>query len=149
MPKFNFRLQPVLNIRNQQEENLKNEMGKAIQCLEAEKEKLMSLENENDQIVDEFNKKIKRTTVQDLLQFNDYLEFLKVKIKSQKENVNKAVINVDKIREELVKAVQKRKILDKLKEKKEEEYIREEKKLEHKANDEIVSYDYKDGLPGE
>jgi flagellar biosynthesis chaperone FliJ len=39
--------------------------------------------------------------------------------------------------------------MDKLKDKKKEEYVQEEKKLEHKANDEIVSYDYKDGLTGE
>lgn len=149
MPKFNFRLQPVLNIRNQQEENLKNEMGKAIQHLEAEKQKLLSLENKKSQIVDEFNKKTKKTTVKSLLQFNDYLEFLKAEIISQKENVNKAAINVDKIREELVKAVKTRKIMDKLKEKKKEEYVQEEKKLENKANDEIVSYDYKNGLPGD
>lgn len=149
MPKFNFRLQPVLNIRNQQEENLKNEMGKAIQHLEAEKQKLLSLENKKSQIVDEFNKKTKKTTVKSLLQFNDYLEFLKAEIISQKENVNKAAINVDKIREVLVKAVKTRKIMDKLKEKKKEEYVQEEKKLENKANDEIVSYDYKNGLPGD
>lgn len=149
MPKFTFRLQPVLNIRNQQEENLKNEMGKAIQKLEAEKQKLHSLEDKESQIVDEFNKKTKKTTVKSLLQFNDYIGFLKSEIMTQKENVNKAAVNVDKVREELIKAVKNRKIMDKLKEKKKEEYVQEEKKLEHKANDEIVSYDYKDGLPGE
>jgi flagellar FliJ protein len=149
MPKFTFRLQPVLNIRNQQEENLKNEMGKAIQKLEAEKQKLRSLEEKENQIVDEFNKKTQKTAVKSLLQFNDYIGFLKSQIISQKENVNKAAVNVDKVREELVKAVKNRKIMDKLKDKKKEEYVQEEKKLEHKANDEIVSYDYKDGLTGE
>lgn len=149
MPKFTFRLQPVLNIRNQQEENLKNEMGKAIQKLEEEKQKLHSLEDKESQIVDEFNKKTKKTTVKSLLQFNDYIGFLKSDIMTQKENVNKAAVNVDKVREELIKAVKNRKIMDKLKEKKKEEYVQEEKKLEHKTNDEIVSYDYRDGLPGE
>lgn len=149
MPKFTFRLQPVLNIRNQQEENLKNEMGKAIQKLEEEKQKLHSLEDKESQIVDEFNKKTKKTTVKSLLQFNDYIGFLKSDIMTQKENVNKAAVNVDKVRGDLIKAVKNRKIMDKLKEKKKEEYVQEEKKLEHKANDEIVSYDYKDGLPGE
>ncbi len=140
MASFSFRLQPVLNIRIQTEDNLKNELGKAIQLLEAEKRKHSELESELDGLVNEFNKKTKKTTVRKLIEVKEYLSLLDSKIKRQKENVNSAMLNVDKIREELVKAVKDRKILEKLRDRKYEEYLLEQKRLEQKTNDEIVSY---------
>lgn len=145
MAAFSFRLQPVLNLRLQTEDNLKNELGKALQLLELEKKKLWQLENELNELVDEFNKKTKKTTVRKLIEVKEYLSLLDSKIKKQKENVNSAMLNVDKIREELLKAVKERKILEKLRERKYEEYQLEQKKLEQKTNDEIVSYNHKEG----
>jgi len=148
MAKFIFKLEAVLNVKRQQEENIKNELGKAIQRLEAEKQKLERLERNREEIIDEFNNKAKKTTVHKLIEFNAYLSLLKSKISRQKERVNKAAMDVDKIREELVKAVQERKILEKLKEKKYDEYLIEQKKLEQKTNDEIVSYKHKESSSG-
>ena len=149
MARFIFKLQSVLNIKQQQEDNKKNELGKAIQSLEAEKQILNGLESSLADTVREFNEKAKKTTVHKLIEFNEYLSLLNSKIKSQKENVNNAALYVDKVREELVMAVKERKILEKLKEKKHEEYIIEQKKLEQKTNDEIVSYNYNDSSAGD
>ena len=149
MAKFNFRLQAVLNVKTQQENNLKNELGKAIQKLETEKRKLVVLENALNDLDTEFNEKTKKATVKKLIEYNDYRSFLTVKIKLQKEKVNCEAQNVDKVREELVKAVKERKILDKLKEKKKEEYLLEQKQLEQKTNDEIVSYNHNESRPGD
>ena len=44
MAKFDFKLQPLLNLKSI-EDNMKNELGKAIQKLEDEKNKLAQLEN--------------------------------------------------------------------------------------------------------
>ena len=148
MAKFTFRLEAVLNVKRQQEENIKNELGKAMQRLEVGKQKLARLEISKEEIIAEFNRKTKKTTVHKLVEFNTYLSLLKSKISQQKERVNKAVQDVDKIREELVKAVQERKILEKLKEKKYDEYVIEQKKLEQKTNDEIVSYKHKESSSG-
>lgn len=142
MTKFIFRLQPVLNIKLQKEENLKNELGKVIQKLEAEKRELARLEFSLNSAVDDFNKKTVKSTVIKLIEYNEYMSYLNSKIKIQKENVNYAAYNVDKVREELLTAVKERKILDKLKEKKQEEYLQEGKRLEQKTNDEIVSYNH-------
>lgn len=148
MAKFIFRLEAVLNVKRQQEENIKNELGKAIQRLETEKQKLARLERSKEEIIAEFNQKTKKTTVHKLIEFNAYLSLLKSNISRQKERVNKAVLDVDKIREELMKAVQERKILEKLKEKKHDEYLIEQKKFEQKTNDEIVSYKHKESSSG-
>jgi flagellar FliJ protein len=144
-----FKLQPVLNIKQQQEDNKKNELGKAIQLLEAENQKLAELENSQADTIKEFNKKTKKTTVHKLIEFNEYLSLLNSKIKTQKENVNNAALYVDKVREELVTAVKERKILEKLKEKKHDEYLIEQKKLEQKTNDEIVSYKHNESSSGD
>ncbi len=149
MAKFTFRLESVLRIKMQREESVKNELGKAIQRLEAEKRKLAKLENALEEIVEEFNRKVKKTTVGKLIEFNEYLSLLDSRIKQQKENVNCAAANVDKVREELLQAVKERKILEKLKEKKHDEYLIEQKKLEQKANDEVVSFKHKVGSVGD
>jgi flagellar FliJ protein len=140
MAKFKFQLQTLLNIRNQQEENLKNELGKAVQRLEKEKAELHRLNFSKDRLIMEFNEKSRKTTVERLKEYNAYISVLSEKIKYQKENVNSASKNVDKVREELIKAVKDRKILDKLKEKKYDEYLIEENREELKSTDETASY---------
>ena len=149
MAKFSFRLQSLLNVITQQEDNLKNELGKAVQKLEVETRRLSELENASAGYIAEFNEKAKKTTVHKLIEFNEYLSHLTTKIRQQKENVNHAALNVDKVREELVKAVKERKILDKFKEKRLEEFNLEQKKLEQKTNDEIVSYKQNVGGAGD
>ncbi len=149
MAKFHFRLQSVLNVKTQQEDNLKNELGKAIQKLEAEKRILSSLERASLELTAEFNEKARKSTVHKLIEYNGYLSLLTSKIKLQKENVNQAALNVDKVREELVKAVKERKILDRFKEKRLEEFRLEQNKLEQKTNDEIVSYKQSGSSAGE
>jgi len=149
MAKFVFKLESVLRVKIQQEESVKNELGKAIQKLEAEKSKLERLKIAHEEIIYEFNMKTKKTTVHNLIEFNNFISHLRAKIKQQKERVNKASLIVDKIREELVKAVQERKMLEKLKEKKYEEYLTEQKKLEQKTNDEIVSYKHNGSSSGD
>ncbi|NLV35394.1 MAG: flagellar export protein FliJ [Clostridiaceae bacterium] len=149
MAKFTFSLEAVLRIKMQKEESVKNELGKATQKLEAERQKLAKLYDTVEEIIAEFNKKAKKTTVRKLIEFNEYLSLLDSKIKEQKERVNCAASYVDKVREELLQAVKERKILEKLKEKKYDEYLLEQKKLEQKANDELVSFKHKVGSVGD
>ncbi|NMA34211.1 MAG: flagellar export protein FliJ [Clostridiaceae bacterium] len=149
MAKFIFKLQSVLNLRKQKEDSIKNELANATRKLEAEKRKLSELETMLEDTVREFNEKTKKTTVHELIEFNEYLSLLNSRIKTQKENVNNAAQYVDKVREELVKAVKERKILEKLRERQFEEFLLEQKKLEQKTNDEIVSYNYNENGSGD
>lgn len=149
MAKFIFKLQSVLNLRKQKEDSIKNELANATRKLEAEKRKLSELETMLEDTVREFNEKTKKTTVHELIEFNEYLSLLNSRIKTQKENVNNAAQYVDKVREELVKAVKERKILEKLRERQFEEFLLEQKKLEQKTNDEIVSYNYNENDSGD
>ncbi|MCX7841529.1 MAG: flagellar export protein FliJ [Clostridia bacterium] len=143
MPRFAFKFQSILDLKLQIEESLKNELGKSVQKLEQEKEKLSTIEAERDNQIENFNEKSsKGMLVEKLRDHNAYISYLKERIERQKENVNLAQNIVDKNREKLIKAMQEREMLDKLKEKKYKEYLKEQLKLENKANDEIVSFKY-------
>lgn len=149
MARFNFKLQALLKVKTQIEDNLKNELGKAIRRLEEEKAKLRRLEFERSRYIFEFNEKSRKTTVNSLIKFNSYISLLASKILYQKENINLAEQNVDKVREELIKIVKEREILDKLKEKKYEAYLFEQLKDEQRLNDELISYRQTDQHTGD
>lgn len=149
MAKFNFRLQPLLNVKSHQEDNIKNELGKAIGKLEKEKAILSDLECKEEKLIREFNEKSKKSTVEKLIKFNEYLSFLNSEIKQQKENVNCAARIVDKVREKLIEIVRERKILDNLRDRKHEQFLFEQQKEEQRLNDEIVSFKHKGKDTGE
>ncbi|HHW47837.1 MAG TPA: flagellar export protein FliJ [Clostridiaceae bacterium] len=143
MAKFFFKLQPLLNVKQQMEDNLKNELGKALRQLEKEKAILAGIKEEKCQCIAEFNEKAgKGISVKTLIDYNTYISYLSERIHFQKEKVKLANDNVDKIREELLRIVKEKEILEKLKEKKFEEFLKEQLREEQKINDEIVSYKY-------
>lgn len=151
MAKFIFKLQSILNLRQQMEDSAKNELAKARKKLEREKRILKGLEdNEYNSMKEIANRSVRGIRVDEIKKMNLYLSSLRIQIGIQKENVNCARGNVDKVREELVKRVQEREMLDKLKERKYEEYFIELSRQEQKLNDEIVSFKYgEENMTGE
>jgi len=141
MAKFVFSLAAILSIKEKMEELKKNELAKAIMALEAEKARLVQLENTRADCIESFRASID-TGVKplDLKQHNHYLDKLKLWIKAQKVAISIAEAFVEEKRQELVEAMRERKALDKLKENDYNEYLIEEKKAEQKSIDEIVSY---------
>ncbi len=145
MAKFKFRLQPLLNIKLQLEDSAKNELGKAVQKLEEEKEIGRSLLKYRERYINEFNEKAsKMVRIDELRSYTMYISRLAKNIDDQNKNIKEASDNVDKYRDELIKIVKERKILEKLREKKFNEYLIEMSKDEQKRMDEIVSYKYTD-----
>lgn len=143
MAKFVFKMQSLLNIKAQMEESLKNELGKAVQKLELEKNRLIQLEEEQNDCINNLNSKTSQgILVSKIQQYNSYISLLKRKMKIQKENINYAQNIVDKYREQLIKMMQEKEMLEKLKEKKYKDYLLEKSKEDQKLNDEVVSYKY-------
>ncbi|MCX7710687.1 MAG: flagellar export protein FliJ [Clostridia bacterium] len=150
MAKFVFKFQPLLDLKTQMEDSLKNELGKAIQKLEQEKEVLRTMETEREECIRQFNEKSSQgIVVERLKEYNLYISHLKERMEKQKENIKAAQKNVDKVREQLIKVVQERKMLDKLKEKKLEEYKKEQLVQEQKVIDEVVSFKYTNRINNE
>jgi flagellar FliJ protein len=145
--KFIFRLQSILSIKKQIEDGLKNDLGKAVIEYERQKEIYNKIEEEKETSVHCIKAKSQEgISVGDLQKYGKYIEFLNAKSKLQMVNVKNAQDNVDRYREKLIKASQERKIIDKLREKKYAEYLKEQFKKEQQINEEISSYKYIEGL---
>lgn len=143
MGKFNFKLQAVLNLKKQVEDNMKNELGKAVQELERQKRILREIELERDEYITDMNKKsTSGVSVGKLKEYGLYISLLNKKADNQKNNIKNAQECVDMYREKLIVAMQERKVMEKLKEKKFEEYLKEQQKQEQKIIDEIASFNY-------
>lgn len=143
MAKFSYRLQPLLNVKRQMEDSLKNELGKAIRKLEHEKNVLSVIEDEQQECFQQLASKSETSvTVGILKQYSSYTAFLRERISAQKENINNAQNNVDIHREQLIKVAQEKEMLNKLREKKYLEFLGVSLKKEQSVVDEIISYNY-------
>lgn len=150
MGKFSFRLQPLLNVKSQMEDSLKNELGKAVRKLEKEKRKLAEMEDERENCINQLTSGTSTgITVEEIIKYNNYLSFLNEKIAEQKEYITQLQKNVDIIRERLLKTMQERKILDKLKEHKYENFLYENGREEQRLLDEAAGNKYGREITGE
>ena len=141
MAGFKFRLQTLLKLKEQFEKSTKNELGVAIMKLEEEKSKLKVIEDNINITTNDFREAcsgiIRPEKIKEL---KTYLEHLQHTRDKQKEAVKQQQKNVDIIRERLVEIMRERKVLENLKEKEFQEYLKEELKKEQQQVDELVSF---------
>lgn len=144
MGAFKFRLQKLLDIRMEKEEESKRELKKAQNERNVVLNKLDDLEG----YYRKYNKTdIKATIIQNKIKFN-YLNALSRNIKETKKELNIKEENV-KNKLEKVKVCQiERKTVEKLKEKSKEAFIKEINLKEQKTNDELALYGYIRKLKG-
>ena len=143
MAKFRFRFASNLRVKQRVEEQKELEYGKALAALELEKQRKEIMVTERENAILSFRESVnKRITPYDLQLKNNYLALLKENIIKQEKVIIKAEEAAELKRQELVEAMTERKILDKLKEKDYEEFVKEERLNEQKIQDEIVSYRY-------
>jgi flagellar protein FliJ len=118
MAGFNFRLETVLQHRRRIEEDCQRKLAAALADLAIEKRGLAGIENSREQGREEFQQKLKSNmTASEMLLYQRYLDQLAFDIADQKRKVAAAAQLFEKRRTELVVALKKRKVLDKLKEK--------------------------------
>ena len=115
---FNFRLETVLQHRRRIEEDCQRKLAAAFADLAEEKRGLARIEATRDRYREELQQKLKNNmTASDMLLFQRYFDQLAFDIADQKTKVAAAAQLFEKSRTELVAALKKRKVLDKLKEK--------------------------------
>ena len=147
MPRFQFRLQQYLGIKEQIESQKELEYAKAIQVLEEEKQKLADFIQRRDTTVEELRRAVtKSISPFEIRRFNNNIERLKHQIKVQEERVEAAKRFVEQKRQELVQAMKERKALEIVKENAKEEFLKEADIAERKQVDELVSYKYADKI---
>jgi len=143
MAKFVFRLQSYLGVKEQMEEQKKNEYGQAIKKLEEERERKRQLELEIEDNVIRFKKMLASLIAPvEIRRYNNRIEYLKVLVIEQEERIKKAEQYAEVKRLELVEAMKERKALETVKERNYEEHLLEEKISEQLIVDGIVSYQY-------
>ncbi|HOK42045.1 MAG TPA: flagellar export protein FliJ [Thermoclostridium caenicola] len=141
MAGFRFRLQKLLNLKQQLEDKAKNELGLAMKAHELEKRKLALLDAGIVRISDDFRQACSGTIRPERIQaIRTWLEVQKTARGQQLDAVKKSGENVDKVRVKLVAAMQEKKILANLRDKEFEKFLKQEAHNEQKLTDELVSY---------
>lgn len=135
---FQFKLQSVLDYRLNQEEKALHEFSDIKRYLEEQKAVLQSLENERAVLVNEL-RNLRQATLQaeDISVTLRYIETLREREARQIKTIEQIAEQVEKKRKDLVEAVKNRKVMENLKDKQAEEYIKDLNETERKNMDEI------------
>ena len=143
MPRFQFRLQQYLGVKEQIEEQKELEYAKAIRILEEEKQKLTEMRELRENMVQDLRKAVSRSISPfEIRRYNNNIERLKHQIKVQEERVIAAEQYVEQKRQELVQAMKERKALEIVRDNAKEEFLKEVDLAERKQVDELVSFKY-------
>ena len=141
MKKFKFRLQVVLDMRENELEQRQMEAAKILAALRQQEKKLNDIINSqtvNNKEMDAlFNSE--SLDIQQIEAHRDYGLKLTTDIKNQERVITNTKAILEKKQEEVREAHKKAEILRKLKEKQEEEYYKEFLRLEVKEIDDITS----------
>lgn len=143
MAKFVYRMQSLLNIQYQLENQAKMELGRAQMRLNQEEEKLQTLIDRKVFYLEEGRRmRNDRLHIMDLKDNRNAMLIMDDMIESQHVQVTIAKEHVEEARMKLQEVMQNRKMHEKLREKAFVEFVREENAAEHKAVDELTSYTY-------
>ena len=143
MAKFRYRMQSILNIKYQLENQAKMDLGRAQVRLMEEEEKLQTLIDRKEAYLEEGRRmRSKMLHVSELRDNSNAVSVMDEMIDRQKEQVAKAEEAVEAARVRLQEVMQERKMHERLKEKALEQFRREENAAEFKSVDELTSYTY-------
>jgi flagellar protein FliJ len=136
---FVFSLQPVLDYRKNIEEKILGEFSEKKRELGLEELKLQNLIKEWSNLIGELRKmQNKSLPVDDIARYVSYVE--QVRENENKQNIVIAQVSdqLEAKRMELLEAVKKRKVIERLKERHAEEYENAARALEQKNSDEMA-----------
>lgn len=140
MKKFSFGLDTVLDYKNQVLSNLKLEHGKLIAELNQQEAILGDLKKRYFEYVNDFNaKKLSGITIIEARAFEMYIKQIDDQIKFQTNKIAQIRKLEEKKRQEVIEAKREAAAIEKLKEKKIEQYNKDVKKKEELFIEEFVS----------
>lgn len=140
MKKFSFSLDKVLDYKIQVEDNLRNEHAGAVKAVVNKEEEIQSMEARHHGYMQDMEAvKLHGCRIQELLIYEGYLEKSKQNIEEQKEVLEYLKYQEEKKRNQVIEAKRERTSIDKLKEKKKDEYDFLVRKDEEKYIDEFVA----------
>ncbi|NLY67151.1 MAG: flagellar export protein FliJ [Tissierellia bacterium] len=140
MAGFNFKLEKVLNYKETVENEKKTKFAQIKQRLHKEELLLDDYYKQKKSIIEEKNSFNENIKAGELYLYNLYINTINKKIERQKSIILKTKEELNKAKDEMLNAVKEKKIFEKLKENKYEEFISEQEKEEEKIVDNLVSY---------
>lgn len=141
MAGYKFKLNNILKLRENVEKDKKNEFGAAIQRFDKETLKLEQLNAEMYNMCEVVEKAVSEgMPVKELLLQQRFKDYYKHSISNQKVRKKMAEEHLENCRQNLVEAVQQRKIMEKLREIDYGKYLYTEQKNEEKLVDDLVSF---------
>lgn len=143
MTKFSFRLESILQIKIKLEEQAKMEFAAAKMRLNEEEDKLQALKDRKEAYEQELKRLyMGNLDVRRINSTSAAIEVTETQINIQVFAVKRAEKKVAVASDKLSTVMQERKSMEKLKENKLAEYMREYNEEESKQTDELISYQY-------
>lgn len=137
MKRFEFRLDKVLEHKRRLEDMDKQELADAQRSLAKSREKLQGLKNHQGEKLEEMSE-ITPDNIYFKCMYDNYLLRLLLHIENAKDDVNKRGEEVVVKRDELIDSSKKRRVMEKLKERKLEEYAYQRRRWEQGIIDECA-----------
>ena len=139
MKKFKFSLQKLLDIREAKETEIKNELMKVLGIQNRERMLQEELRGKITKYESEYNEKIKKGTLSpdEVMSIMRFVDAARKAIVAAQSRIDAIQPVVDEIRARLVIASREKKIVEKLKERKFEEYMYEFNRAVAKENDDM------------
>jgi len=144
MKKFKFRLEPVLKLRQQQEDAKKRVVGALLQDIYTEQQRALELAAALREEGEELKRQYQSGQV-DLEWIGHYFRYAHQVQQAIGQRVNNVTViqkRLNEARNELVHAARQRRILSKLKEKRRQRYMARLRRLEAIEQDEIGTQRY-------
>ena len=141
MKKFRYRLQPVLKLRQQQEQQKKRAVGILIAQINEQQQQALAFQK----ILLQEGQKVRQLYVQEhvdvdwISHYRRYVMSVHQAIKHRIDNVARIQQRLAQARQELSQAAKQTKILEKLREKKKKRFDWERKRAENYQQDEITA----------
>ena len=140
---YQFKLEPLLNHRRYQEDVLQKELADLKKRLQSEQHQLHNLKKKKRLNVHLLEARQQQgRPASELKLYVDFIDYLTTELKNQAERVVEVQRRVDATRQELIAAMKKRKVLEKLKEKGRHAYDRNQFKKERALLDDVAGHQY-------
>ena len=139
MRRFQFKLQTLLDIRMAREKEIQNELSRLINIQNLERIKQEDYRRRIATEHEKFNRKIKdgEYSYSVALMFERFVDFANRVIANAQKRIESMEPEIQSVREKLLEASRERKVIEKLKEKRWEEYLYELNRETQKENDDI------------
>lgn len=140
LEKFTFKFEKILDYKKTIENHKKNEYGKIQQKLTKEEIVLEDYYKFKDKLKNKKDRSYNKINIANLQLYNNYLNDMNRLIAVQEGIIEQTKEELEQVKGELLEVSKEKKIFEKLKKNRYEEYLYDTKKEEEKLIDTIVSF---------